>query len=205
VSYNAACEVGARARSPVICRIRAFANAAAGGPSKNTIGVIPVWPFGSESALNQSTGRGFKNEYRCLFPRRKFAQLLGIGAATVVRVGPPSFFRTSPTQSVTHTFKPKRGSIVRLSANENPYGPCPESIGRRSQSPSASPARYPDEHNNVLIDKLAKLNNVDRKPNPAGRRLRGDSQAMRGNIYRGPQVNGKLVAGLDPLFEADTE
>jgi len=45
--------------------------------------------------------------------------------------------------------------------------------------------RYPDEHNNVLIDKLAKLNNVDHS-----QILLGDGSGeilkklWRGNIYR---------------------
>src|SRR4029450_7980027 len=90
--------------------------------------------------------------------RRRFAQLLGLGAATVAVRPPVSFAK--PTQSVT-TPLTEAGGIVRLSANENPYGPCPKALQAITDS-FALPCRYPDEHNNVLIDKLAKLNNVDR-------------------------------------------
>ena len=53
--------------------------------------------------------------------RRKFAQLLGAGAAAAV-VRPRLSF-AKPTQS-TATSLTAGGNIVRLSANENPYGPC---------------------------------------------------------------------------------
>src|SRR5437762_13565326 len=88
--------------------------------------------------------------------RRKFAQLLGIGAATVVVRPPVSFAK--PTQSVT-TPLTEAGSVVRLSANENPYGPCPKALQAITDSFGLA-CRYPDEHNNVLIDQLAKLNGV---------------------------------------------
>ena len=88
--------------------------------------------------------------------RRKFAQLLGIGAATVVVRPPVSFAK--PTQSVTTPLM-EGGSVVRLSANENPYGPCPKALQAITDSFGLA-CRYPDEHNNVLIDKLAKLNSV---------------------------------------------
>src|SRR6266702_2307376 len=89
--------------------------------------------------------------------RRKFAQLLGIGAAAAV-VRPPFSF-SKPTQSVT-TPLTEAGGIVRLSANENPYGPCPKALQAITDSFGLA-SRYPDEHNNVLIDKLATLNSVN--------------------------------------------
>src|SRR6266851_2978753 len=90
--------------------------------------------------------------------RRKFAQLLGAGAAAaVVR---PSLSFAKPTQP-NATFSTAGGTVVRLSANENPYGPCPKALQAITDSFGLA-CRYPDEHNNVLIDKLAKLNNDDR-------------------------------------------
>ena len=105
--------------------------------------------------------------------RRKFAQLLGAGAAAAV-VRPRLSF-AKPTQP-TATSLTAGGNIVRLSANENPYGPSPKALQAITDSFGLA-CRYPDEHNNVLIDKLAKLNNVDRRPNPARRRFRRDSQS----------------------------
>src|SRR4029450_10706161 len=89
--------------------------------------------------------------------RRDFATLLGAGAAAAV-VRPPISF-AKPTQSLTTRLA--EGDIVRLSANENPYGPCPKALQAITDSFDLA-CRYPDEHNNVLIDKLAKLNNGDR-------------------------------------------
>src|SRR6266496_842496 len=127
--------------------------------------------------------------------RRRFAQLLGIGAATVVVRPPVSFAK--PTQSVT-TPLTEAGSIIRLSANENPYGPCPKALQAITDSFGLA-CRYPDEHNNVLIDKLAKLNNVDRNEILLGDGS-GEILKLCAETFTGPQ-NGKLVAA-DPTFEA---
>src|SRR3982751_4869332 len=89
--------------------------------------------------------------------RRKFAQLLGAGAAAaVVR---PALSFANPTQSTSTSLTPG-GNIVRLSANENPYGPCPKALQAITDSFGLA-CRYPDEHNNILIDKLAKLSSVN--------------------------------------------
>jgi histidinol-phosphate aminotransferase len=127
--------------------------------------------------------------------RRKFAQLLGIGAATVV-VRPPLSF-AKPTQSVA-TPLAECGNIVRLSANENPYGPCPKALQAITDS-FGLVCRYPDEHNNVLIDQLAKLNGVNHDQILLGDGS-GEILKLCAETFTGPQ-NGKLVAA-DPTFEA---
>src|SRR5438034_519760 len=127
--------------------------------------------------------------------RRKFAQLLGIGAATVVVRPPVSFAK--PTLSVTIPLK-EGGSVVRLSANENPYGPCPKALQAITDSFGLA-CRYPDEHNNVLIDKLAKLNSVTHDQVLLGDGS-GEILKLCAETFTGPQ-NGKLVAA-DPTFEA---
>src|SRR5436190_21061458 len=127
--------------------------------------------------------------------RRKFAQLLGAGvAAVVVR---PTFSFAKPTQSVT-TPLAEGGNIVRLSANENPYGPCPKALEAITNSFGLA-CRYPDEHNNVLIDKLAKLNGVNHDQILLGDGS-GEILKLCAETFTGPQ-NGKLVAA-DPTFEA---
>src|SRR5437867_11192671 len=84
--------------------------------------------------------------------RRKFAQILGAGAtAALVR---PTFSFANKPEHVAAT-----SNALRLSANENPYGPSPSALKAMTDSFSLS-CRYPDEHNNVLIEQLAKLNNV---------------------------------------------
>jgi histidinol-phosphate aminotransferase len=126
--------------------------------------------------------------------RRDFARLLGIGAAAAV-VRPPLSF-AKPTQSVNTPLA--EGGIVRLSANENPYGPSPKSFQAITDSFSLA-CRYPDEHNNVLIDKLAKLNGVNHDQILLGDGS-GEILKLCAETFTGSQ-NGKLVAA-DPTFEA---
>ena len=127
--------------------------------------------------------------------RRRFAQLLGAGAAAVVVR--PSLSFAKPAQSVT-TPLAAGGNIVRLSANENPYGPSTKALEAITESFGLA-CRYPDEHNNVLIDKVAKLNNVDREQILLGDGS-GEILKLCAETFTGPQ-NGKLVAA-DPTFEA---
>jgi histidinol-phosphate aminotransferase len=127
--------------------------------------------------------------------RRKFAQLLGAGAAAAV-VRPRLSF-AKPTQS-TATSLTAGGNIVRLSSNENPYGPCPKALQAMTDSFGLA-CRYPDEHNNVLIDKLAKLNNVDRSEILLGDGS-GEILKLCAETFTGPE-SGNLIAA-DPTFEA---
>jgi histidinol-phosphate aminotransferase len=126
--------------------------------------------------------------------RRDFARLLGAGAAAaVVR---PSLSFAKPTQSITTPLG--EGGIVRLSANENPYGPSSKAFQAMTDSFGLA-CRYPDEHNNVLIDKLAKLNGVNHDQILLGDGS-GEILKLCAETFTGPQ-NGKLVAA-DPTFEA---
>ena len=126
--------------------------------------------------------------------RRKFAQLLGAGAAVAVVRPPLSFAKR--TQSIA-TFLPSGNGVVRLSANENPYGPSPMALKAMTDSFSLA-CRYPDEHNNVLIDKLAKLNNVGHDQILLGD---GSSEILKlcAETFTG-KTRGTLVAA-DPTFE----
>jgi histidinol-phosphate aminotransferase len=126
--------------------------------------------------------------------RRKFAQLLGAGAAAAV-VRPRLSF-AKPTQSTPTSLT--GGNVVRLSSNENPYGPSQKALQAMTDSFGLA-CRYPDEHNNVLIDKLAKLNNVDRNEILLGDGS-GEILKLCAETFTGRQ-NGKLVAA-DPTFEA---
>jgi histidinol-phosphate aminotransferase len=126
--------------------------------------------------------------------RRDFARLLGAGAA-VALVRPPVSF-AKPTQSVTTPLAEE--GIVRLSANENPYGPSPKAFQAITDS-FGLVCRYPDEHENVLIDKLAKLNGVNHDQILLGDGS-GEILKLCAETFTGPQ-NGKLVAA-DPTFEA---
>src|SRR5436190_5564203 len=123
--------------------------------------------------------------------RRKFAQLLSAGAAAAL-VRPALSLGKPPEHSAAST------GVVRLSANENPYGPSPKALKAMTDSFGLS-CRYPDEHNNVLINKLAKLNNVGPDQillgDGSGEILKLCAETFTGN------GRGKLVAGT-PTFEA---
>jgi len=125
--------------------------------------------------------------------RRRFAQLLGAGAAVAV-VRPALSFAGSPE----HVAAP---AVVRLSANENPYGPSPMAFKAMTDAFGLA-SRYPDEHNNTLIDKLAKINAVNRDQILLGD---GSSEILKlcAETFTGKE-RGKLVAA-DPTFEAILE
>jgi histidinol-phosphate aminotransferase len=123
--------------------------------------------------------------------RRRFAQLLGAGAAaSLVR---PTFSFAKPTEPNSAT-----GGLVRLSANENPYGPSSKALKAMTDSFGLA-CRYPDEHNNVLIDKVARLNGVNHDEillgDGSGEILKLCAETFTGNGC------GALVAA-DPTFEA---
>src|SRR5213082_3346384 len=126
--------------------------------------------------------------------RRDFARLLGAGAAAAF-VRPAGSFSKQPEHI------PATGQVVRLSANENAYGPCPKALQAMTDSFGLA-CRYPDEHNNVLIDKLAKLNGVDHDQILLGD---GSSEILKlcAETFTGKE-RGTLVAA-DPTFEAILE
>src|SRR6266513_1662571 len=123
--------------------------------------------------------------------RRDFARVLGAGAAAAGG-RPAGSFSKQPEHI------PATGQVVRLSANENPYGPSPKALEAMSDSFTVV-CRYPDEHNNVLIDKLAKLNGVDHNQILLGD---GSSEILKlcAETFTG-RDRGTLVAA-DPTFEA---
>src|SRR5438067_7416966 len=132
--------------------------------------------------------------------RRRFAQLLGAGAATAV-VMPTFSFATEPVP------KSMVQGVVRLSANENPYGPSPKALKAMNDAFNLS-CRYPDEHNDLLIEALAKLNGVNRDQILLGDGS-GEILKICADTFTGPAVNGrngtaghgKLIVA-DPTFEA---
>jgi histidinol-phosphate aminotransferase len=89
--------------------------------------------------------------------RRRFAHLFGAGAAYTfakpqISLAAP-LFSTGPTAPAT-------ASVVRLSSNENPYGPSPMALKAMTDAFGLA-WRYPDEHTDLLIESLAKLNGVN--------------------------------------------
>jgi histidinol-phosphate aminotransferase len=128
--------------------------------------------------------------------RRKFAHLLGVGAAAAI-VRPRFSISAEPASAKTAS----TGSVVRLSANENPYGPSAKAHKAMTGSFDLC-CRYPDEANDVLIEKTAKINGVNREQIVLGD---GSSEILKlcAETFTGP-TQGKLVAA-DPTFEAILE
>src|SRR6266851_2836020 len=144
---------------------------------------------------NFHTRGGLKNPMNTIsISRRKFAHLLAAGAAAAV-VRPAISFARQP-QHATGTAR-----IVRLSANENPYGPSLKAHQAMQNSFDVC-CRYPDEANDVLIQRLAKLNGVSRDQVVLGD---GSSEILKlsAEAFTGP-TQGKLIAA-DPTFEAILE
>jgi histidinol-phosphate aminotransferase len=153
--------------------------------------------------------------------RRRFAQLLGVGAAYAV-AGPKLSFASnvaiaSPARSAS------TAALVRLSSNENPYGPSP--MATKAMTDAFGLAwRYPDEHTDMLIEMLAGINGVNRDQillgNGSGEILKLCAAAFTGPVSksdgareitlarptRGAALSFKLGRGklvvADPTFEA---
>ncbi len=128
--------------------------------------------------------------------RRKFAQLLSAGAACAVVRPALSLAKTVPRMK--HQPAPTLTRIVRLSSNENPYGPSPHALKAMTDAFNVA-CRYPDEAAHLLNEKLATLNSVN-----ANQILLGDGSGeilkLCAETFTGAQ-RGKLVAG-HPTFEA---
>ncbi len=129
--------------------------------------------------------------------RRKFAHLLGVGAAAAIVRPRFSVATERPSLKTAST-----GSVVvRLSANENPYGPSAKAHQAMNGSFDLC-CRYPDEANDVLIDKIAKINGVNREQIVLGD---GSSEILKlcAETFTRP-TQGKLIAA-EPTFEAILE
>src|SRR5438105_2995092 len=134
--------------------------------------------------------------------RRDFARLLGVSAAAAI-VKPAFGFAEESTPAA----ESQASSVVRLSSNENPYGPSAKALQAMTDAFPLS-CRYPDEYAEKLVDALAKLNGVDRDQILLGDGS-GEILKLSAVAFTGPMTNGKngsaghgkcIVA--DPTFEA---
>src|SRR4051794_40700790 len=117
--------------------------------------------------------------------RRELARAVGAGfAAAAVRP-----LLAKPAARAT--------DVVRLSANENPYGPSPAALAAMREATAAA-ARYPDEAAEALIADLAKLHRV-----PAESIVLGDgsSEILKLAASAFTSAERKLVMA-EPSFEA---
>jgi histidinol-phosphate aminotransferase len=92
--------------------------------------------------------------------RRRFAHLLGAGAAYAVAQRGTSLGSSLRAAESAWPLANAAG-VVRLNSNENPYGPSPLALKAMTDAFSLA-WRYPDEHADLLIETLAKINGVNR-------------------------------------------
>lgn len=123
--------------------------------------------------------------------RRGFAKVLSAGAAYAALN--PSFAMSTPALWLVSGSP----TLVRLSSNENPYGPSPMAMKAMTEAFSLA-WRYPDEHEGLLVDALAKLNGV-----PSNQILLGSGSGeilkIAAAAFTSPSK--KLLVG-HPTFEA---
>lgn len=130
--------------------------------------------------------------------RRQFSRLLGVGAACAVA-------RPALSLAAAASPSPAPGGIVRLSSNENPYGPSLKGLKAMNDA-FVLACRYPDEHADILIEALARNDGVK-----AGQILLGAGSGeilkICASAFTGPAANGKKsgtgkLVVADPTFEA---
>lgn len=127
--------------------------------------------------------------------RRQFARILGAGlAAAALRPGSPD---AAPLLDLRGEAGGAAAGPVRLSSNENPYGPSPAAVEAMRDAFSLV-WRYPDEHADALIEELAKLHGVGIDHILLGNGS-GDILKLAAVAFTGP---GRSAVTADPTFEA---
>jgi histidinol-phosphate aminotransferase len=124
--------------------------------------------------------------------RRGFTQLLGFGAASAALRPALALSATLPAAPETAA-----SGVVRLSSNENPYGPSQAAFEAMRKAFSLS-WRYPDEAADALVADLAKLHGVSDDHILLGA---GSSEILKlcASAHTGP---GRAAVMAEPTFEA---
>jgi len=118
--------------------------------------------------------------------RRSFSKMVGVGVVSTA-VLPARLSRAAPTAE----------NIVRLSSNENPYGPSQAALKAMTDGFSLA-WRYPDEHADLLVDELARINGV-----PSEQILLGDGSGEILKLAAAAFTNSeKKIVVANPTFEA---
>lgn len=129
--------------------------------------------------------------------RRGFSKILGLGAAyAALRPGVDLKGSVAPFE-LDITPRPSEADSVRLSSNENPYGPSPASLKAMTDGFSLA-WRYPGEHTEMLAEELATLHSV-----PVDQILlgNGSGEILRLCAAAFTSKDKKIVTG-NPTFEA---
>jgi len=119
--------------------------------------------------------------------RRRFAHLLGAGAAyAVAQRGTSLGSAPRAAESVLHSTG--AAGVVRLNSNENPYGPSPKALKAMTDAFSLA-WRYPDEHADLLVETLARINGVNSDQISLGDGS-GEILKMCAAAFTGPMLSG---------------
>jgi histidinol-phosphate aminotransferase len=123
------------------------------------------------------------------FSRRDFGRLVGVGVGAAAL--PPLFAQNPPAAPRS------AGAGVRLSANENPYGPSANALAAMHDAVRVA-YRYPDEIADELVTTIANLHGV-----PPSQVILGDGSSEILKLAAAAYCNPtrKLVMA-DPTFEA---
>jgi histidinol-phosphate aminotransferase len=126
--------------------------------------------------------------------RRGFGKLLGAGAAYATLQ--PSFVFSAPL-SRPPLEAWKSTDVIRLSSNENPYGPSPAALKAMTDAFGLA-WRYPDEHAEALVVDIARLHDVASQNVLLGNGS-GEILKLAASAFTGP---GRRLVVSDPTFEA---
>jgi histidinol-phosphate aminotransferase len=124
--------------------------------------------------------------------RRGFVQALSFTAASVA-LRPALAVSPALPRAAVRT----NPGIIRLSSNENPYGPSPAAL-KACADASGIVWRYPDEHADELIESVAKLHGVGSENVHLGNGS-GEILKLSAAAFTGPE---RKVVTADPTFEA---
>src|SRR4030095_11118625 len=132
--------------------------------------------------------------------RRSFSKLMGVGAACAAINALPIETIANSGLPIGDYFRPvtDAGSgPVRLSSNESPYGPSPAALKAMTEGFSLA-WRYPDEHADMLVEELARQNNVS-----ADQILLGDGSGEILKLCAAAFTSkDKKIVVANPTFEA---
>ena len=126
--------------------------------------------------------------------RRGFAKVLSASAAYAALS--PSLSMSAPTLRLV-SGAAKATGVVRLSSNENPYGPSPMALKAMTDAFSLA-WRYPDEHGQALVEALAKMHGIAPEQILLGN---GSAEILKVAAAAFTATGKKLVVG-NPTFEA---
>ncbi len=123
--------------------------------------------------------------------RRTFAKVLGVSTAYAA-------LRPAASVAAGALHSPgQSGPVVRLSSNENPYGPSPLALKAMSDAFNLV-WRYPDEHEQPLFEALERLHDVGHDNILLGN---GSGEILKLAAAAFTSADKKLVVG-NPTFEA---